>query len=136
MLAKIIHTKNSKLKQGDDFYSTCSMKHLNLSLYNCERHLYIKYFLKIKNSQILQKIKSNWNKMSEIPSKNAEETSQMESLALETSGLDLSHAEESETSEIDNKKRREAFGNRHLNEKQDVFEFNAWYLINNTGLIL
>ncbi len=72
--------------------------------------------------------------MSEIPSKNAEKTSQIESLALETSGLDLSHAE-NETSELD-KKRREAFGNRHLNEKQDVFEFNAWYLINNTGLIL
>ena len=74
-------------------------------------HIFFKYFKAIKNNLCCNTTKRLLKKMSE---------NEVESL----SKLDISK-EDVVDKETENKK-REAFGNRHLTDNKDAFEFNAW----------
>ena len=69
--------------------------------------------------------KTKLKKMSELV--EAAPLESLSDLSLDTSTKEVQAESEKDT---ENKK-REAFGNRHLTEKNDVFEFNAWYYILN-----
>ena len=74
-------------------------------------HIFFKYFIAIKSN-------FSWNTTERLLKKMS--ANEVESL----SKLDISK-EDVVDKETENKK-REAFGNRHLTDNKDAFEFNAW----------